>query len=171
MPRKQVLTVADIPIGWSVASSPNVVRKLLPPCLTKVAPPAGATATATATFAYQNRFPFFRQTISYLPGGGAHTAYTKAVTALDACRKVHYQAADKVTGSITPTSFAGFGQESRAYTVNLTEGAQPYTLYLLIVRRNDELLALTFGGMDDTTSIVGLEQFAPIVEQRAAKSP
>lgn len=145
VPRKQVLSLDDLPVGWSIARKVTNTTASLPPCYRAAASTKGAKKVAHAYFAQGGKSPVLAQTIAYYPKSAVRK-YRTAVKNLERCGKVSYRAKKiKVTGSVNATSFPALGDKSSAYTANLKVGGLNLTLYLVIVRRTDELLTLSMG--------------------------
>lgn len=116
-----LLTEADVPAGWTAASSSNSSSNAsAPDCLKSFENVGGANGGAEADFQMGTNGAQFGETLHSIPGGG--TAFIATFTkALNGCKSFSIVSdGQKVNGSITPLSFPRVGDQSSAFTVSIS---------------------------------------------------
>jgi len=160
----QLLTLADLPAGWSVDNSPDTSSST-PKCFQDAKDPTtNAKAKAKAKFqGGSNGIPALEEGIAYLPGQ-AQKVMTEFAQVMSGCGQIKFtDSGHTFTGSIGQMSFPNLGQQTEPYQVNLSTSASGLTLTLgldlIAIRQGDEIALIYYGDLG-TPDINQVQQFA-----------
>lgn len=161
---RMLLTVRDMPTGWSVDNSPSGSSDV--GCLSHLTP-IGVKKTASAKVAFTLNGQFQELTeglVTYASPAGK--VFEKAVSTLDGCKTLSGTSdGHKVTGSVGAMSFPRVGDQSAAWSVTLELEGFTAGVDVLIVRKGPVLAVLaaeSFGSPD-------IAQFQRFVRKALAK--
>lgn len=127
-----LLTEADVPAGWTVASSSNSSSNdSAPDCLKSFESVGGAAGGVDANFQLGTNGPQFGETLRASPGT-ASDSITNFTKIMDGCKTFSVTSgSQKVSGTIAPLSFPHVGDKSSAFTV--TVSSLGFTIAIQIV--------------------------------------
>jgi hypothetical protein len=146
VPRKDLLVVSELPTGWTVDNKPKDAKAILPPCYTSATNTKKAKSAAEASFLAGGTAPFLIESVGYFPAAAGTAKFDYATKTLGDCQHPTFTSRKvKVTGTISTTSFPKLGDDSRAYTANLSLGGAQVTLYMLVVRKGSEVVSMCYG--------------------------
>jgi hypothetical protein len=162
--KAQLLSVSDLPAGWSVNGSPDGDSSV-PKCFQSALSFSGiAEAAAAAKFQDgSDGIPLLEEGIAEIPGQAQHfmTAFNML---LGGCGRVSFKSGgDTFTGNTGGLSLPKLGDQSAAYQMNLstTASGSPLALGLdfVAMRKGDEVAVLYYRdpGPPDVSQ---LQQFA-----------
>jgi hypothetical protein len=144
-----LLTVAQMPTGWSVDSSTGSGVG----CLGHTLEPSGIkqTASAAVTFEDNGSLPQVEEKLATY-ATPASDAFAKVVATLDRCRTVAGNSdGHKVTGTVGQMSFPHYGEQSAAFLVSLTVEGVTADEDVLVVRKGTILVGMTEGAIGSPT--------------------
>jgi hypothetical protein len=176
--RSRLLTVADLPAGWTVTSKPHKAAAIsLPGCLPgaqKAGNDAGwITVEFTRNFFYIRNFYVISEGLKV--GNIGVAAWDRGLRAIDHCHAITYQVQGKtVHGTITPLSVPRVGDRSAAYTLSLTiQGVhlQSDGVYFIAGRYFGYLSYENTGASDPTTLVAFADEAADKIEGKPAHPP
>lgn len=151
----ELLTIADLPTGWSVDNSP-INSASEPTCLKPLQQLTGSDARVMARFnGGANGLPSFEENIAHFPGGAAPgIAHFDQV--LTSCRTVTFSSGGQTSSAtIGAMSFPKLGDESHAYQVALTFKGFTFGLDIIVAGRGNTAMSLVFDdlGTPDLTLV------------------
>lgn len=158
-----LLTVNQMPIGWSIDDTPGSGIG----CLSRSLEAAGIkeTGDAEVTFAYNASIPEFQEKLATY-AVSASRVFSKVVATLDTCKTVAGTASgQKVTGTVGAMSFPRYGAQSAAWAVNLTIGGVTIGEDILVVREG----TLLAGFVEANYGSPNLTQFQGFIRKALAK--
>jgi hypothetical protein len=159
-----LLTVKEMPSGWSVDSS---IRGSGLGCLSSLMEPKGIDQTAKATihFDVKGGPPEVSERLATYSGLG-RVAFTKIVAKLNACRYFSGLAdGEEYSESVGQMAFSHYGNQSAAFTSDLNVEGTTLGEDIIIVRKKSVLIGLSesaFGSPD-------IRQFRGFVGEAFAK--
>ena len=144
-----LLTIHDMPIGWTVDDSPTTdPGDTEPDCLGAAETIAGGGASASVSFTSTDTGEFFSEHLTNVTKSPRRT-FNQLVDALDACSEVTFRSdGTEFTGTMEPISFYEYGDDSAAWQMSfpMDGGTLDYDLVLV---RYDHIIALYgFAGAD-----------------------
>lgn len=128
--RARLLTVSNLPIGWSVDNQPASGGETLFPCLASFEEPKDEHFVSVTTQFQDGPVPVFAERLTS-SGSRVSGLFSSAVRALDRCRSVTLNGQH---GSIGRMSFPLVGSASAAYAASFTYEGTPAGLDLIIFR-------------------------------------
>lgn len=166
----ELLTVSDLPTGWSVDNSPsNTSTDTTPACLKDASKLPEATSKAEVSFKKGTGVPIFSQKLAYFAAsGGAQAQFNQADAILGKCKDISFQSDGQTyKGSIGALSFPKYEDGSSAYTVEVSTHGFVFGLYVLYVWKGSRLMLLTYADLG-TPSV---EEFKSFADKAYAKLP
>jgi hypothetical protein len=162
----RLLTVSEMPVGWSVDNTVPSGGPTVFPCLANFAPPKGERFISASIQFQEGPVPVFAEKLT-TDGSTASAVFASAVKALDRCRSVTLSG---LHGSIGRLSFPHVGNASAAYAARFTYDATPAGLDLVIFRSGiyEGLLVYIDAGTPKVPAVEGLVRSA--VAKVAAKA-
>ena len=159
----QLLTISDMPPGWSVDNSPESSNSSTPECLKSVTK-SPAQSKASAKFKMgANGVPAFQEGLSYLPGGQAEKRLTEFNKVLSGCKDVSFTSDGQTyTGSVGAMSFPPQGDKSYAFQLNFSTSSSGLDLTvgldIVVAQKNstDALFDIVDLGTPDLTTFTDL---------------
>jgi hypothetical protein len=129
-----LLTAADLPVGWTPASSAGGTGKISGCSFQKLV--HDVLAKATGAFAAPSGFPEWYEELEDVTAGVAQGALTSAIATLDACHSVQLPASNGVTTvlTVTPLSVPTVGNQSGAWSLTGRIQGVGFTLYAMLAR-------------------------------------
>jgi hypothetical protein len=164
--KAQLLTVAELPAGWSIDNSNSGGDKTsTPSCLRRpLDSELHANAKADASFVRGSDFPWLNQGIAYFGDDATASAKLSTIAAiLNGCKDLSYTSdGHKVTGSMGVMSFPNFGDHSQAWDMTLTAEGTTVGFDLVLMQKGAELEQLFYGdlGWLDVTELQTLAESA-----------
>lgn len=157
----QLLTVADLPAGWSVSHSTSSGGGATPPCIKALKVRFHSSSKAEASFVKGTDVPILNEVIGYFGTAAATAAvFNAGVAALNACTTMSFKA-DGYTysGSIGAMSFPHLGDQSSAWQLTLTSQGYTFGFDVVVARKGPELALVLYGdlgtpNLDDVTALV-----------------
>lgn len=155
----QLLTLGDLPSGWSTAdpnSGPNG-NVQLPDCFVQAMRTDQAAENDSVAFV-QNQLPLLSEGLGYYPGASAVSNFAAAVGALDSCvgKQVTVSSGPySLHGTVQTLAVPSWGDASRGYQVSLTGYGFTLGLGIVAVRKGHELLAVVYANQNalDTAAL------------------
>jgi hypothetical protein len=165
----ELLTISDLPAGWSVVPSSGG-SSAAPRCLLHAQTGLKATSKAEATFADgSDGLPLLGEYLSYLPGQG-QSAMAFLSRRLSSCGHISLTSdGQALTGTMGAMSFPAVADQSSAYQMNLSASVSGLSITLgidLIVFRKADTVAMILYGDLGTPDIQAVQR---IVRHAAAK--
>jgi hypothetical protein len=149
--KAQLLTVAELPAGWSIDNSNSGGDNTsTPSCLQWLDSELHANAKADASFVKGSDFPWLNQGIAYVGDDATASAKLSTIAAiLNGCTDLSYTSdGHKVTGSMGVMSFPNFGDQSQAWDMTLTAEGTTVGFDLVLMQKGAELEQLFYGDLD-----------------------
>jgi len=165
----QLLTLADMPTGWTVDNSNSDDNSSAPSCF-QHSDGLAASIHAERSFVAPDSIPAVDQSISYYETSGrAESTYADGVAIFDKCKDVSFTSDDgtKITGRMGRTSFPKKGNRSVAYRLDFAAQGITLGMYILVVQKGAEVetvLYIDFG-------VPSLDQFTTLANKAVAKMP
>jgi hypothetical protein len=163
----KLLTVHDLPTGWSVYTKTSSSSSGTPDCLNAItAPSATRVAKAEAEFTGgASGVPYLDEAIDAFPAGKAHDALLNIDNGVTGCKNISVnENGTTLTGSVGAMSFPSFGDESNAYQISLSAGQGGITIGfdIVVVRKGDLLMGILLGdlGSPDVDTLQKIVQTA-----------
>jgi hypothetical protein len=153
-----LLTVSQMPIGWSVD---NTQSSGSTSCLGKILEPTGIkqTGSATVNFADNGSVPEVGEKLATY-AVPASKVFAKIVATIDRCKTLTGTAGGyKMTGTVGQMSFPRYGDQSAAFAATLTAEELTYGEDVLVVRKG----SILFGIAEDSLGSPDLSQFQSFV--------
>jgi hypothetical protein len=152
-----LLTVGQMPVGWSVESTPSGGGV---GCLSNTLEPKGVKQASNAGISFEasGGFPSVEDKLATY-SGSASGAYGKVVSDLSGCKKISGKDdGEKVTGTIGQMSLPSYGSQSEAFSISLTIGGQRFYQDAVIVREGSVVMGLSDGN-SGPVSVIQFEKF------------
>ena len=158
-----LLSVGQMPTGWSVDSTPSSSLG----CLGSELEPKGIEQTASASISFEDNgnVPEIGEKLATF-SGSATTAFTKIATTLRACK--HASGNDnghKATATIGQMSFPKYGNQSAAFNVNISIEGVSLGEDVLVVRKGSVIMGVFEGDVGSPN----LSQFEKYIKLALAK--
>ena len=166
----QLLTLGDLPAGWSVDNSSNSSSST-PKCVQN-AKSTAAFDKAKAEADFQdgsNGLPALDEEIVYQPGHAQQTM-AKFAQVMAGCGHIEWSVSGHtLTGTVGQMSFPNLGQQTEPYQINLSTSVSGLDitvgLDLIVIRQGDEIAIIYYGDLG-TPDISQVQSFA---EKAASK--
>jgi hypothetical protein len=116
--KAQLLTVADLPAGWSIDNSDiSGDNADTPPCMQRMDSGLRTNDKAHASFVKGSDLPWFAQGIGYFGDEGtARSNFSTGAEIYNGCTDFSFTSdGQKITGSMEAMSFPKFGDQSQAW--------------------------------------------------------
>jgi len=130
---KVLVTVSDLPTGWTATTTPSALALGQAGCLT---PASGRSSTKTSkyvAFADAGSTPIFAESLALVGTAKAASVYAAGVKILNACATIKMTSGKTTySGPLLATSFPTIGIQSKAYTLTITSGTHVLTEYVLL---------------------------------------
>lgn len=168
----ELLSVSDLPAGWSVVPSTDSSNSSTPKCLRALKTVAKATSKAETTFTDgSNGLPELDEFLVYLPGQGKK-AMKLVSQILAGCGQLSMTSGGQtLKGTLGAMSFPAVAEQSFAYQLNLSATVSGLSVTvgidLIVFRKADTVAEILYGDLG-TPDISVLQ---PIVWDAAAKLP
>src|SRR3954447_8200458 len=165
----QLLTIDDVPSGWSIDNSGDSGDSSEPPCL-RNSQAAEAPIHTERSFAAPDSIPSADQGITYYETQNrAVSRYASGVALLDKCTDVSFTADDgsKITGTIGRLSFPTVGERSAAYTLVFEAQGITLGMYIVAIQKGAEVETVFYADLNTPS----LAEFATLVNKAVAKMP
>lgn len=145
--KSQLLTVEDLPTGWSVDSSGSANGAGTPACLRHLKDTMETHEHADVDFVKGSQFPALNQGLGRFAGSSAAVStFTQGAGQLDKCTDISFTSDGvKVAGTIGAMSLPSFGERSRAWQANLSAQGITFVFYILMVQKGAEVQVLVYG--------------------------
>lgn len=159
----QLLTVSDLPAGWSIDNSGSSSSST-PACLKPLKGTNGGKGHVSANFQEgANGLPSLQEALTYFPGTAPQELAMLART-LNSCGEIKFSASGHTyTGTVGQLSVPTLGDQSEAYQLALTAKADGVTvtigLDLLAIREGSTVIGLIYGDLG-TPDIGQFQQLA-----------
>jgi hypothetical protein len=168
--KARLLTVTELPAGWSVlkasAQSAGLTNNK---CLGGLIKTAKHLSTASAAFEDHSLAPILAELLA--TGHGAVAKYEVAKKDLAACRSLSMKAEGvKLSGRLTPLTFPTVGTASVAYSAALTYSQLPVGLDLVLFRSGTYLGFVAYATLG-TPSVATVQAFANEAVSKAEGNP
>lgn len=163
--KAELLTLSDLPAGWSVNNSNSDSSSSAPKCVQNARNTTGYDkAKAEADFQDgSNGLPALDEEIVYQPG---HAQQTMAQFAqvMAGCGKIQFSiSGHTLTGTVGQMSFPSLGQQTEPYQINLSTTVSGLDitvgLDLIAIRQGDEIAVIYYGDLG-TPDINQVQEFA-----------
>jgi hypothetical protein len=146
--RPELLSLADLPSGWSIDSVPQITSHDCMAALGKL----HVTARGQVIFAYRHSLPELAEQLVY--STSAHKGFADVTNRLDSCTEFTESAHGRTYhGTLTTMSFGQFGSRSAAFDAKVTVNTVPIEEGFVVVQKDDYLLAVSvgyFGSLDSS---------------------
>lgn len=159
-----VLTVSDLPAGWTVDNSTSS-GSTSNDCSIKSAIKVNSATHTTATFSYGGSIPAFTQPLAvYNSTEAAASAFHQVKSTLDACTgfDVNNQG-ETARMNIGATSFLAIGSDSAAYTGSMAVNGLTITMGFVLVRQANVNFIVALADLG-STDVAKLEEFARLAD-------
>jgi hypothetical protein len=145
--KAQLLTVADLPAGWSIGNSNGGDNTSAPSCVQRFDSELHTNVKADASFVKGSDFPVFAQSIGYFGSNAtARSKFSAGAEIYNACTDVSFTSdGQKVTGSMAAMSFPKFGDQSQAWDMTFTVEGTTLVLDLVLMQKGAELEQVSYG--------------------------
>lgn len=163
--RSQLLTLSDLPAGWSVNKSANGGGSGPPGCLAHV-DPLKMHPRAKAAISYQgsaNGIPDLGEQIALLPND-AKSALATINREIESCGHLSFTSSGvTLSGTIARMSFPPLADQSHAYQLVMSgssQGVQVTAAFdIVVIRKGSELAVLLYGNLGNP-SVTTVEHYA-----------
>jgi hypothetical protein len=173
--KAQLLSLSDLPSGWSVDNSPDTNSGATPDCFKKAKSTTNLTkAKAVAKFQNgSNGIPSLEEDIAYQPGH-AQATMAQFAQVMAGCGQITFSAEGHTfKGTVGQMSFPTLGQQTEPYQVNLSTSANGLDvtigLDLVAIRQGDEIAVLFYIDLG-TPDINEVQQFAQKAASKLANA-
>jgi hypothetical protein len=160
--KAQLLTLADLPAGWSIDNSSSGDDPSTPPCLQRPDTKLHTTDKANASFVKgSSGLPAFAQAIGYFGDKAAASGeFSADAVIFNGCKDVSFTSdGQKITGSIRPMSFPTFGDQSQAWGGTFTAPGGTFGFDIFLMQKGAELESLVYGDLGPP-DVKGLQTLA-----------
>lgn len=147
--KSQLLTVDDLPTGWSVDSSGKDSSEGAPECLRDLKDVMETDEHADAEFVKGDQFPSLSQGMGrFADKNAAVQAFTQGSALTDRCTDISFTSDGvKVTGTIGAMSLPPFGERSRAWRITLSAQGITLGMFVLMAQKGAEVQVLAYGNL------------------------
>ncbi len=170
--RSRLLTVANLPAGWTVTSQPHKAATALPNCLTgakKVGNDAGKVSVKFTA----GTFPVIFEGLKI--GGTGIAAWNRGVRALENCHAITFKVqGETIHGTIASLSVPRVGDRSAAYAFSFAiQGLhlQLDVVYFVVGRYLGDLGYGNIGTPGSTTLVAFADEAVDKIEGKPAHPP
>jgi len=160
----QLLSIRQMPAGWFVgnaatANGAGCLRNLLEP------PGVKQTRSAEVLFLAKGDLPIVDEKLATY--SNVSTAYSKIITAINACKVVNglSPSGHHVTGTVTRVAWTHYGNASSAYVMTLSSLGVTLHYDYLIVRKHQTIVGI----LEANAFSVSTSQFRGFVVKSLAK--
>lgn len=150
--RSQLLSVSDLPTGWSVDSSSSD-DSAAPACLRQVKAITHTAERAEAYFIKGTDLPTLGDSIgNYASAAVARQKFTSATAILNACRDISFDLnGTHITGSLGAMSFPKFGDQSAAWQMTLSAEGETAGGDAVLIQKGQEMTLLLLLDLSPST--------------------
>ena len=142
--RARLLTVGDLPAGWSTDTSTPPAKGQEPDCFYRAQAVVRSRTTAQAQFVSSTYLPTFAESLGYFGAApSASAALARAVDAMTSCGGLAFRwGHTSFTGTMGPAVTAGLGSDARAWRLGLRGSDGSVIGVYLVVARHDATVLL-----------------------------
>lgn len=165
----QLLSVRDLPAGWSVDNSASGDSASTPPCLANSKAAFHATVKTERDFLGGTDYPRINEQIGYFASSAnATTRFNAGKAVLDGCKTVSFTSGGtRFTGTIGALSFPTVGDRSAAWRLTISAGGETAALDAVVVQKSAELMMMVYGNVGS----VDVGPLTTFVRKAVAKLP
>lgn len=159
----QLLTLGDLPSGWTVDNSPDSDDASAPSCLKQLDVSTRSSAAVSASFIKGEGLPLLEQQLSaFADSGDTAAAYSSFTSILNKCTDLSFTTDGQLfTGTIAPLTFPNIGDQSKAWRMSFTAGGHELEMDLVLTQKGAELALFLYGNLG-ATDVDELATFASI---------
>lgn len=145
---KVVLTVADMPTGWTTTTNPVAVSLGEAGCLKTASQRSMAKQARYVTFAGSGGAPIISESLAAFTTADIQAHYDAGVKLLEKCKKVEIKAGTVTfTGPVIATSAPTVGEQSQVFTLAATGKGHTLTEYIIYARQGAVLFMTTYASV------------------------
>jgi hypothetical protein len=143
--KSQLLSVAEVPVGWAVDNSSDKSDDSdTPPCFKHVKSTLHTSDRAEVRFVKGTDLPTLQQSLGYF-GSSAAGTYQAGAAVINSCKDISFtNGGHRISGSIGALSFPKLGQQSSAWQFVLSTEGVTFGIDVVLVQKGSELTELIY---------------------------